>query len=183
MGATEKHILRRTLLAQRQQLSDEALHATSLRLCSRLHDWLIQEGIMRLALYRAFRKEPLLESLEERWPAHLRYYPRITARRQMEFRSVPAGQVFATHAMGMQEPPQDGPLLPCDQTTALVVPAIAYDKAGYRLGYGGGYYDVFLASFPGKVIGVCFEAFIFDALPREAHDQPVQKVLTEHSIY
>jgi 5-formyltetrahydrofolate cyclo-ligase len=61
----------------------------------------------------------------------------------------------------------------------LISPAVAYDHQCFRLGYGGGFFDRFLSQSLLTTVGVCFEAFLLDELPRESHDQPVQTVITE----
>lgn len=64
---------------------------------------------------------------------------------------------------------------------AVLVPALAYDRDGYRLGFGGGYYDRLLARLDPRIltIGPTFHETLLDRLPREAHDQPVRVVCTE----
>ena len=66
---------------------------------------------------------------------------------------------------------------------AGIVPALAIDMQGFRLGYGGGYYDAFLADFPGVSIGLCREAQVVESLAalgaRERYDIPVDLVITE----
>lgn len=65
----------------------------------------------------------------------------------------------------------------------LLVPMLAFDRAGYRLGYGGGFYDRTLhklrALKPVSAIGVAFAAQEMEAVPRGAHDQPLDWVMTE----
>ena len=67
----------------------------------------------------------------------------------------------------------------------MFVPCLAVDKKGYRLGYGGGYYDTHLAKFKHKIVSVCTvtDEFFFDSLPYESHDVPVDVIVTESSIY
>lgn len=62
----------------------------------------------------------------------------------------------------------------------VVVPAVAFDRKGYRLGRGAGYYDRFLKNFPSEIprIGLAFDFQILDDLPVENHDLPVTKVIT-----
>ncbi len=64
---------------------------------------------------------------------------------------------------------------------AVLVPALAFDRDGYRLGFGGGYYDRLLSRLDPHTltIGPAFHATLQDRLPREAHDQPVRVVCTE----
>lgn len=64
-----------------------------------------------------------------------------------------------------------------------IVPGLAFDKQGYRLGYGGGYYDRFLANFNGVSVGLCYEALLHPSLRAlgvvDTYDVPVDTVLTE----
>lgn len=80
------------------------------------------------------------------------------------------------------QPPPEAATVTADSSTVLLVPAIAYTRAGYRLGYGGGYYDRLLAGFPGTVIGVCYRELLVESLPLEAHDLPVATVCSEAGL-
>lgn len=63
----------------------------------------------------------------------------------------------------------------------IIVPAVAYDKNCYRLGYGGGFYDRFLENIGPKTItiGIAFDLQIFDEIPRENHDAQLDYIITE----
>lgn len=78
---------------------------------------------------------------------------------------------------GIPEPIEDGPI--GDDPTALVImPGIAFDKDGHRIGYGGGYYDKFLASEPNhQTIALCYDFQVFPQLETEEFDIPVDLVL------
>jgi 5-formyltetrahydrofolate cyclo-ligase len=69
------------------------------------------------------------------------------------------------------------------ELAALVVPAIAFDTNGYRVGFGGGYYDRYLKRVPKKVprYGVCFEEQILKVIPIEPHDLPMDEVIVAQS--
>jgi len=65
----------------------------------------------------------------------------------------------------------------------ILVPGIAFDKEGHRIGYGFGYYDKFLAKVTKAVkIGLCFDFQVVDKIPRETHDVPVDFVVTEKRV-
>jgi len=59
----------------------------------------------------------------------------------------------------------------------LIVPGLAFTKEGYRLGFGGGYYDRFLPSFNGEVLTLAFDSQIVSSLPLEPHDVPINKII------
>ena len=69
----------------------------------------------------------------------------------------------------------------------LLVPCVGFDAEGYRLGYGGGYYDRTLAGWPGATrpitVGVAYEACRTPALEREAHDIPLDMIVTETGLH
>ncbi len=66
---------------------------------------------------------------------------------------------------------------------ALVVPLLAFDRRGHRLGYGGGYYDRTLAGLPGALtLGVAFAAQEVDAVPVGPGDMPLDAVATEQGV-
>ena len=85
---------------------------------------------------------------------------------------------------GIREPNEDL-LRPVDggEIEAILVPAVAFDRRGYRVGYGGGYYDRFLPAAPQAAkIGVAFAAQIIGEVPVDAHDLPVDRIVTECEV-
>ena len=67
----------------------------------------------------------------------------------------------------------------------LIVPAVAYDKNCYRLGYGGGFYDRFIKLLRDDVItiGIAFDLQVFDSIPKEDHDMQLNYIITENNTY
>lgn len=82
-------------------------------------------------------------------------------------------------------PEPDGPAAAPDTPWSLVVvPGIAFDRAGHRLGYGLGYYDAFLAGgAAGATVGLAYRQTFVDAVPVEPHDVPVQWVATPDTLH
>ena len=78
---------------------------------------------------------------------------------------------------GIPEPIADGPV--ADDPTALVLmPGLAFDPAGHRIGYGGGFYDKFLSAEPGHpTLALCYDFQMLDHLDTEKFDIPVDLVL------
>lgn len=64
-----------------------------------------------------------------------------------------------------------------------IVPALACDRRGYRLGYGGGYYDRFLSGFKGKTMALCYEECLCDELPCDRYDRRIDMIITDLKIY
>ncbi len=73
--------------------------------------------------------------------------------------------------------------LPAQQFDLIIVPVLGFDKECYRLGLGGGFYDRFLARQPRALkVGLAYQSGFIPSLPREAHDVPLDKIVTETGI-
>lgn len=86
---------------------------------------------------------------------------------------------------GISEPrPEHQKKIDRNEVDLWVIPGVAFDSAGTRLGFGGGYYDRLLSGAGGKKIGVAFEFQVVDRLPIEKTDHPVDQIMTEaRTIY
>ena len=69
------------------------------------------------------------------------------------------------------------------QIDLVVVPGLAFDRRGQRIGWGGGYYDRFLAQVQTVKIGLCYDELVLDYIPGEPYDVPVDMVVAETAIY
>jgi 5-formyltetrahydrofolate cyclo-ligase len=84
------------------------------------------------------------------------------------------------HRYGMLEPDPASPEIPPDEAALIIVPGLAFARDGYRLGYGGGFYDRLLGHRrQATTLGVCFHALLFDELPHGDFDAPVDSLVTE----
>ncbi len=82
-------------------------------------------------------------------------------------------------AYGILEPVGDLPVLSPKEIDVALVPALAFDNEGFRLGYGGGYYDKFLNEMDGVTVGLAFSECLTHDLPREEFDMQVDWVITD----
>jgi 5-formyltetrahydrofolate cyclo-ligase len=99
----------------------------------------------------------------------------------MGFRFVDDPASFSDQGRGFPEPPRDGE--PVTELDLVIVPALAFDPEGYRLGYGAGFYDRSLPRFPGsRTVGVAFDFQLLMELPRGEHDVPVEVVVTDRRV-
>ncbi len=87
--------------------------------------------------------------------------------------------MLVPHPFGMAEPAPDLPVISPGEIQLALVPGLAFDRQGRRLGYGGGYFDRFLRDFHGASLGVIFQRLLLDHLPYGEHDVPVQWIVTE----
>ena len=83
----------------------------------------------------------------------------------------------STGYAGIPEPIADGPVAD-DETALVLMPGLAFDPQGHRIGYGGGFYDKFLAAEPNHpTLALCYEFQLLPELDTEEHDIPVDTVL------
>ena len=105
--------------------------------------------------------------------------PRMLPEHKMEVRGYEPGHPLREVAFGIREPGEDCPLMAPEDIDLVLVPAVCYDRRGYRLGFGGGYYDRWLERFSGARVGLCRTAILQGEVPIEAHDTKVQVLITE----
>jgi 5-formyltetrahydrofolate cyclo-ligase len=86
------------------------------------------------------------------------------------------------HPFGMAEPAPDLPVIIPEEIQLALVPGLAFDRHGWRLGYGGGYFDRFLKGFKGVSAGVVFHALLLDEVPHTRMDIPMDWILTEREF-
>ena len=87
------------------------------------------------------------------------------------------------HDYGMLQPKKACPIIPHDQITLIIVPGIAFDLKGYRLGYGKGFYDRFLPTCLNAItIGIAFQVQIVEDTFPQPWDVPVQHIFTENGM-
>lgn len=105
--------------------------------------------------------------------------PRMLPEHRMEVRRYDPDRPLVKVSFGISEPGEDCPLLGRGNIDLVLVPAVCYDRRGYRLGFGGGYYDRWLENFSGVTVGLCREAVLQETVPTEAHDAKVDLLLME----
>jgi 5-formyltetrahydrofolate cyclo-ligase len=99
-------------------------------------------------------------------------------RKEMRFILVEDLSRIQYSSFGAPEPAADTPIA-ADKTALMILPGLLFDRLGYRIGYGGGYYDRFLAQEPDHpTIGLCFDFQLVDRLDLDDHDIPAQTVFS-----
>lgn len=108
----------------------------------------------------------------------------VPGTRDMDFYIIKGREDLETGAFGVLEPIVEKCEKLTDFTSSVcIVPALVYDKQGFRLGYGKGYYDRFLSSYSGKCIGLAYSAWVKDSLPHGKYDRSVDIIVTEKENY
>jgi 5-formyltetrahydrofolate cyclo-ligase len=107
-------------------------------------------------------------------------YSRIEAPGVLGLHEVASVVELIPGPLGIRQPSEDAPRISHYAIDAVIIPGVAYDEQGHRLGYGGGYYDRLLPQLrPDCVrIGIAFDEQIVDAIPAQEHDVDVDLVVT-----
>lgn len=185
-----KATLRRSLLSHRKQMSRDDWREKSDRLCARLQQMEVFRQARTILAYFSIRNEPDLTPLfhldEYRWG-----FPRCVGKDMAWHHWSPQqghptdGLPLQAGAFGIQEPHPDAPMVSIEVVDLILVPAVACDRRGHRLGYGGGFYDRFL-SLPAwqhkPTIGIVFSDHLLPTLPVDDWDRPLHSICTDQDI-
>ena len=107
-------------------------------------------------------------------------FPRVEPEGRLAWVEVKSWGDLAPGAFGILEP--KGKEILCPTPDLVLIPGRAFDREGWRLGRGKGYYDRALPKLPGLRVGVAFACQIFELVARESGDEPVDAVLTENGL-
>lgn len=183
----EKSVLRRECAAIRNGIAKEEKKGMDERICKNLQSLTVFRFAQKLLLYHPIRSEvdvlPLMDialgmGKEVYFPL---CDPKVPGK--MTFHKVTSAAQLISGSFSVPEPSADLPLYENDPSLAVcMIPALAFDKEGYRLGYGKGYYDRFLSEFAGTRIGVGYSALVLPQLPHNRFDLKTDLIVTEKGV-
>ncbi len=174
--------LRRRLLQQRQLLTPAQWQEKSMQICHLLSASPLFSNAKTIVAYFSFRNEPDLSylfSLERTWG-----FSRCV-NKSLTWHSWSLNQPLQTNSYGILEPLPVAAILQPEEVDLIIVPAVACDELGYRLGYGGGYYDRTLSSplwAAKRTIGVVFDFAFLPQLPVDEWDRKLHGICTEKKL-
>jgi 5-formyltetrahydrofolate cyclo-ligase len=185
--AFTKAELRAAALAKRAAVPDAARDAFAARLATigprLVHDYAPPNGTLVVALYSAIGSEPdLLPLMQALQAAGVPTALPVTGRpgEPLVFRLWLAGDPLIAGRLGIGEPVPDAAAVSPD---VLFIPLAVFDRRGHRIGYGAGHYDRTLAALKTHksicTIGVAYAAQEVLFVPSEAHDEPLDLIVTE----
>lgn len=181
----EKAALRRRVRAYLEGLSPRQRRESDDALFARFLSLPQVEAADTLLLYHGMGAEPDTARLfPALWARGKRLcLPRCLPGHGMEARLIRPDSALVPHRLGMLEPGEDCPPVDRADIGLVLVPGLAFDLSGGRLGQGGGFYDRWLAGFSGFTAALCRAPLLLERLPAEGHDLPVALVLIEEGLY
>lgn len=176
----EKKRLRAHFSALRAAISAEEKDALDAALCRAVASHPAFLSCDVLLCFSPVRDEPNFTALYQlaRKRGVKTAFPRCEGK-QMNFHLITNAGELEVGRFGIPTPHAEAPVATCTARTLCLLPALAAAKDGTRLGYGGGFYDRFLAGFPGITLLPVYSALICGTLPREHTDIPASIILTE----
>jgi 5-formyltetrahydrofolate cyclo-ligase len=179
----DKPTLRRQWLADRAAMPPADWQHWSQRIGHNLRQLPIYQQAKTVLAYSSYRQEPDLSALfadrQKVWGL-----PRCVDRDLVWHRFDSRINTLQPGAFGILEPASDWPQLVASEVDLILVPCVGCDRRGYRLGYGGGFYDRLLAD-PGwakiPTIGITFSPMWIAALPIDPWDRRLDRICTERS--
>lgn len=184
-----KKELRSRILRERRQLSVQTIDVLSAKIAESFIRWDIYHDAKSIMLYVPMPDEPQIASVfEHAWaenksvsiPHLSQVWGIMDAAAIHSFEDLVPGKIKNLKV------PDPEKLRVVDSTSIdlILMPGIAFDQHGYRLGMGAGYYDRFLPkALQAITVGVCWSTNVLHNLPRESHDLPVEYLLTEMGIF
>ena len=181
MESSQKSILRARIRELVRGLLPEERRSLSANLCALMREQLPWRSAKSVLLFAPLPDEPDITPLLD---DAIREKPVVAVPRFDSNKSCYVAALLTARAamepgpFGALEPDAGCPVVPLNQLDLVLVPAVAYDFTGRRLGRGKGFYDRLLAEVRGHKCGVAFDAQIIAAVPEEPHDVRVNSILT-----
>ena len=183
MNQTQKEILRKDLKRKRLDLEDSTIRQNSLLIQKNLVDFLVEKmgTFKKIMIYISILNEPILEDLYELWlkDGLELYAPVVESETEMSVYPYKGKKNIQPGRLNTLEPIEKG--LPADiEFDLILVPGIAFDSSGNRMGLGTGFYDRFLLKDKGFKLGICFDFQLLQSIPFDSNDIAVQGIVTEN---
>jgi 5-formyltetrahydrofolate cyclo-ligase len=184
--STEKRKLREAMLARRMALPHAAMVSASQSVARHYADHPILAFAASFGGYRAMRGELDVTEILKLMARFNKQtaLPAIRTDGSLLYRRWSIGDRLVRHPLGMEEPAAEALEITPE---IILVPLLAFDGEGYRLGYGGGYFDRAMQSLrttatPPKFIGVAYSMQEVEMVPTDESDQPLDGILTELGV-
>ena len=181
---SRKKEARRTLRAQIAAMDEKELEKSDKAIYNNISVLPELQAAQRVFLYLSVRREVdtrrlLLLLLEQGKRAAL---PVSLSEGRMFFAEYRPGKLTEGGVVPIPEPDESAERIEPCEGDLILVPGLTFDRAGFRLGQGGGYYDRFLSAHRMFSVGLARDALLMDEVPREAHDCGVSCLVTESMV-
>lgn len=186
----EKREFRKNAISNRNALNEEDRKKWSVQISEKVLDLVKTNNVRQVLIYVSYGSEVDTFGIMERlWKENVDVYcPKVAdaQAKRMEFYKISSREDLVAGFKGILEP------VDCSKAreyveslepgAMIIVPGCSFDKVGYRMGYGGGFYDRYLGTHPELIkVGVCFKAQICESVPTDEHDVKMDYVIWEEN--
>jgi 5,10-methenyltetrahydrofolate synthetase len=184
--AEEKSRLRVEYARRRQQVALREQELAAAKVAERLSNFPPLAAMDQIGMYWAVRGE--LATGESFFLLRSRgcklYFPRVRDSEPagLEFAEVDDPKKMVPGPYGILEPPSSDSAVHLERIPALLIPGIAFDEQGHRIGWGKGYYDKLLQGFPGTKVGLAYDFQVLNSIPCSETDQSMDFIVTERRM-
>ena len=174
----KKSELRQIIKEQKRAMTPEQIESASARLGELFLNCDLYKQAQTIYFYLPYNQEVrTIPMIERAWAEGKRVAVPKVYDDEMRFIYIEDFSGVAKGSFGIPEPVEDAPVAE-DPHALVLMPGLAFDREGHRIGYGGGYYDKYLNAQPGHpTVALCYEFQMFPVLETEEHDIPVDYVL------
>ena len=177
-----KQQLRQHCKRMRASLDESLRLRASQDIYGHIENWDVFQEANVILTYMPMQNEVDLTPLLESRPHKKWAIPRILPGNQMVFQIYDPSKLIL-HDYGMWEPAPDSPVVPPDEIDLALVPGLAFDIQGWRLGFGGGFYDRFLCDYARVTLGIAYQTLFLDHVPCGEYDIPMKFIVTQNGIH
>ena len=178
----QKQALRKSMAEQKKTYGQEPLEAFSIQALHRLETSAVFNKAHCIALYHAIAGEVQTGAFIEKWKDRKRILLPVITGNDLKLVAYAGKESLTAGTFGILEPDGNAPEVLPGEVELIVVPGIAFDRKGNRMGRGKGYYDRLLAEISAPKAGLCFDFQLFDEVPTEAFDCPMDMIVTDREI-
>ena len=182
---TQKSEIRGKYLAVRDAIPSEQKEAFDKKIFNRLIGSITYRHCTDVLLYASARGEADTWMIFEKALADGKKvaFPCCNPDNTMTFRYVTSKDQLSQATFGLLEPDASCEECKPSNFSLLIVPGLVFDKSGYRVGYGKGFYDRYLSTFEGVSIGLCYSKLQLPEVPRGRFDRHVDVIISEKGVY
>ncbi len=179
----QKAQIRNEIRTKRRQFSNNTTQSSSAQIVQQILRWQVFEQAQTIMIFAPLVSEPDLLPLVALLPDKRFVFPRMLPEKNLEVRQVRESAELIPNTLGIAEPHSEfHPLIKKEEIDLFLIPALAVDLEGNRLGFGGGYYDRFLPD-AARIATIVFAWQILPHIPHENHDKKVDFVISEAKIF
>lgn len=176
-----KEILRKEIAEEKKRYASGELLCMSEEVFSVLEITGVFHDAQNICIYNSMPDEVSTKEFINRWCGQKKFYLPVIENDRIVLRQLKEDTNFIKSKIGVYEP-QGENFTDCEKLDLIIVPGVAFDRKGNRLGRGKGYYDGFLKQIKATKVGVCFDFQLKDDIPHDERDIKMDMIVSENDL-